>query len=154
VFVGVTVLLAYVEEGAWDLLVWREHTSLFGGWRLPTLPDEVLAVIVPALILPQATHYVLDAWIWKFGGSSPRPARVSVPWGPIWPPNPQSFGASRRSRDAPLDYGRSVGTTMRRTYATRRQALLVALDVGDEPAGGAEEAGVGVAGADELDAEG
>jgi hypothetical protein len=71
VFVGVTVLLAYVEEGAWDLLVWREHTSLFGGWRLPTLPDEVLAVIVPALILPQATHYVLDAWIWKFDGSNP-----------------------------------------------------------------------------------
>ena len=71
VFVGVTILLAYLEEGAWDLLVWREHASLFGGWRLPTLPDEVLAVIVPALILPQATHYVLDAWIWKFDGSNP-----------------------------------------------------------------------------------
>ena len=71
VFVGVTILLAYLEEGAWDLLVWREHASLFGGWRLPMLPDEVLAVIVPALILPQATHYVLDAWIWKFDGSNP-----------------------------------------------------------------------------------
>jgi hypothetical protein len=67
----VTVLLGYLEEGAWDLLVWHEHASLFGGWLLPTLPEEVLAVIVPALILPQATHYVLDAWIWKFDGSNP-----------------------------------------------------------------------------------
>jgi hypothetical protein len=70
-FVGLTVLLAYLEEGAWDLLVWREHASLFGGWRLPELPRELLTLLVPLLILPQATHYVLDAWIWKFDGSNP-----------------------------------------------------------------------------------
>lgn len=77
------------------------------------------------------------------------------------PPNPpSSFGASRRSRDAPLNYGRLAGATVRQpdvtvrwTYVTQHRALLVALDVGDEPAGGAEEAGVGVARADELDAE-
>jgi len=70
-FVGAAILLAYLEEGAWDLLVWREHASLFGDWHLPALPKELLAVIVPVLILPQATHYVLDAWIWKFDGSNP-----------------------------------------------------------------------------------
>jgi hypothetical protein len=31
----------------------------------------MLSVVVPLLILPQATHYVLDAWIWKFDGSNP-----------------------------------------------------------------------------------
>ena len=73
---------------------------------------------------------------------------------PIWPPSPPSFGASRRSRDAPLDYGEVGRRDNASDLATRRQVLLlVALDVGDEPAGGAEEAGVGVAGADELDAE-
>ena len=69
-FVGAAILLAYLEEGAWDLLVWHEHASLFGDWQLPALPKELLAVIVPLLILPQATHYVLDAWIWKFDGSN------------------------------------------------------------------------------------
>ena len=52
VFVGLVVLLAYLEEGARDLLVWREHAGLFGGWQLPALPKELLAVIVPLLILP------------------------------------------------------------------------------------------------------
>ena len=39
---------------------------------MATLPDALLVLVVPALILPQATHYVLDAWIWKFDGSNPR----------------------------------------------------------------------------------
>jgi len=70
-FVGLVVLLAYLEEGAWDLLVWREHAGFFGGLGLPELPRELLTLVVPLLILPQATHYVLDAWIWKFDGSNP-----------------------------------------------------------------------------------
>ena len=167
VFVGVTILLAYLEEGAWDLLVWREHASLFGGWRLPTLPDEMLAVIVPALILPQATHYVLDAWIWKFDGSNPGLREFlfhggrRFSWGPRH--GPQAPRRSERPGGAVTllwATERLGGATVRQTCATQRQAVLialsgslVALDVGDEPAGGAEEAGVGVAGADELDAE-
>jgi hypothetical protein len=44
----------------------------FAGVQLGSaLPDALLAVVVPALILPQATHYVLDAWIWRFDGSNP-----------------------------------------------------------------------------------
>jgi hypothetical protein len=69
-FVGLAVLLAYLEEGAWDALVWRQHGAFFGGMEV-MVPDALLALVVPALILPQATHYVLDAWIWKFDGSNP-----------------------------------------------------------------------------------
>jgi hypothetical protein len=70
-FVGLALLLAYLEEGAWDALVWREHAIFFGGVQATALPEALLALVVPALILPQATHYVLDAWIWKFDGSNP-----------------------------------------------------------------------------------
>ena len=70
-FVGLALVLAYLEEGAWDALVWGQHGIFFGGLQVTALPDTLLTLIVPALILPQATHYVLDAWIWKFDGSNP-----------------------------------------------------------------------------------
>ena len=69
-FVGLAALFAYLEEGAWDALVWHEHGVFFGGLGT-ALPDVLLTLVVPVLILPQATHYVLDAWIWKFDGSNP-----------------------------------------------------------------------------------
>lgn len=66
-FLGLLVLLAYVEEGVWDALVWREHGAAFP-W-LPSLPGlhdkAILALVVPLLALPQATHYILDGFIWK-----------------------------------------------------------------------------------------
>ena len=66
-FLLVLGVLAYFEEGLWDGLVWREHSSVFG--LFSTLPaahqHAVLAVIVPLLTVPQATHYVLDGFIWK-----------------------------------------------------------------------------------------
>ena len=31
-----------------------------------------LSLVVPLLALPQATHYVLDAFLWRFDGSNPR----------------------------------------------------------------------------------
>ena len=103
-FVGAAILLAYLEEGAWDLLVWHEHASLFGDWQLPALPKELLAVVVPLLILPQATHYVLDAWIWKFDGSNP--GLRGYLFGDSEPPT----GGSNRSRceAAPADRTRGV----------------------------------------------
>lgn len=66
-FLGVLLLLAYLEEALWDGLVWRDHSALFSwAWHLPAVRDEqLLAVIVPLLALPQATHYVLDAFIWR-----------------------------------------------------------------------------------------
>ena len=69
VFLLVPLGLAYLEEGVWDGLVWAEHTSLFApfaGWGV--VEDEgVLAVLLPLLALPQITHYVLDAFIWRRG---------------------------------------------------------------------------------------
>jgi hypothetical protein len=29
------------------------------------LGNDLLALLVPLLALPQATHYVLDGWIWR-----------------------------------------------------------------------------------------
>ncbi|MGE6756427.1 hypothetical protein ACQKGO_00340 [Corallococcus interemptor] len=58
--------LALVEEGLWDVLVWHDRPVLFGDGG-PALESDVLALVVPLLALPQATHYVLDAFIWKAG---------------------------------------------------------------------------------------
>lgn len=66
-FVGVIVLFAYMEEGLWDGLVWKEHASFFKPFAsLPAVSGtELLALLVPLLSLPQSTHYVLDGFIWK-----------------------------------------------------------------------------------------
>lgn len=64
------VAIAWSEEWLWDRLVWHEHVGLFPG---PTaqLSRLALALVVPLLALPQATHYVLDAWIWKVRPQNP-----------------------------------------------------------------------------------
>jgi hypothetical protein len=56
--------LAFLEEWGWDLLVWHDNRAIFPG---PALDPGalLLALIVPLLALPQATHYVLDGFIWK-----------------------------------------------------------------------------------------
>jgi hypothetical protein len=67
VFVGLIVAIAYFEEGIWDALVWRDH-AMFYSWLtwVPKLEEaSLLAIVVPLLALPQATHYVLDGFIWK-----------------------------------------------------------------------------------------
>ncbi len=67
VYAGVLIALAYFEEGIWDALVWRDH-SMFYAWLawVPRVEEKaLLAVLVPLLALPQATHYVLDGFIWK-----------------------------------------------------------------------------------------
>jgi hypothetical protein len=66
-FVLFLVLLAYIEEGFWDGLIWREHLSFFSVFSsLPAISDAtILAVLVPLLSLPQSTHYVLDGFIWR-----------------------------------------------------------------------------------------
>jgi hypothetical protein len=66
-FVGVLVLLAYLEEGLWDGFVWSEHKALFHPFHiLPAIDSRyTLAWLVPLLALPQTTHYALDAFIWR-----------------------------------------------------------------------------------------
>jgi hypothetical protein len=72
-FVGLLLALAYLEEGVWDLLVWKEHAAAYLGFAVDwTLTSAAAAALVPLLALPQAVHYLLDAWIWRFDGSNPR----------------------------------------------------------------------------------
>ena len=63
--------VAFFEEFAWDRLVWHDHASLF-----PVAAIDVsgvpLAIVVALLATPQATHYVLDAYLWRTGSANPR----------------------------------------------------------------------------------
>lgn len=70
VFVGVLLLFAYIEEGLWHGLVWRERLEIFPGFAaLPKIDDQLLlACLIPLLALPQLTHYVLDGFIWRMKG--------------------------------------------------------------------------------------
>lgn len=69
-FLGLLMVLAYVEEGLWDALVWADHAAAFP-WAsaLPQLTGrEALSFVVPLLAVPQLTHYVVDGFIWKLRG--------------------------------------------------------------------------------------
>ena len=70
-FYGLLALLAIVEEAAWDRLVWHEHPALFGEGGLD-LDAAGLALAVAVLSVPQATHYVLDRFIWRVGPKNPK----------------------------------------------------------------------------------
>ena len=61
-YVGTVWALAYAEELIWDKAVWRDREWLFGAaWDV----QPWLVAIVPALAVPQLTHYVLDGFIWR-----------------------------------------------------------------------------------------
>lgn len=66
-FVLIIFLLAYIEEGLWDGLVWNEHKRIFHlfSQQLIHPSHHLLSFIVPLLALPQITHYVIDGFIWK-----------------------------------------------------------------------------------------
>ncbi len=59
--------IAFIEEGLWDGLVWREHGGIFGVFSglPPVKSEDIMVWLIPLLALPQAVHYVLDAFIWK-----------------------------------------------------------------------------------------
>ncbi len=63
-FLAPLLLVAFVEEWGWDRFLWHENGAFFPG---PDLAPGafLLSLLVPLLALPQATHYVLDAFIWK-----------------------------------------------------------------------------------------
>ncbi len=56
--------LAYFEEGIWDWFVWREHADIFGKMYIPASATGLI-LLVPLLTMPQVTHYILDAYIWR-----------------------------------------------------------------------------------------
>ncbi len=71
-FVGFIVVLqgiAFFEEMIWDRLVWHTHPDLFGEGHV--LGRTALAILVPLLAVPQATHYVLDAVLWRRRDTGP-----------------------------------------------------------------------------------
>jgi hypothetical protein len=60
-YVGILVAFAFSEEYLWEIMVWNERfTSGFSGafesWHF---------LLVPLLVVPQFTHYILDGFIWK-----------------------------------------------------------------------------------------
>ena len=66
VFCGLLLALAFAEEMIWDRLVWHSRPEIFGGAGADfVLSPAVLAFVVPLLAVPQATHYVLDAVLWR-----------------------------------------------------------------------------------------
>ncbi len=73
-FYGLLVVLAVGEEALWDRLVWHDHAMLFGQSEL-ALGPYALSIVVALLTVPQATHYLLDRWIWRVGPENPHLAR-------------------------------------------------------------------------------
>lgn len=64
--VGILVALwtcAWIEEVFWDRLLWHEHPEFFPlpGFELGGARPWVLAL----LVVPQVTHYLLDAVLWR-----------------------------------------------------------------------------------------
>lgn len=60
-FVGVIIGLAFFEELLWEVLVWRENISVNA--IFPSLSFQQF--LIPLLVVPQLTHYLLDGFIWK-----------------------------------------------------------------------------------------
>ncbi len=73
-FLGALFVLAYLEEWLWDGLIWRDHPTLFA-WIFPKVDTSWLLIgLVPLLVVPQVTHYVIDGFIWR----RPSPAKAGA----------------------------------------------------------------------------
>ena len=68
---------AYFEEGIWDRAVWREHANVFGQFYIPA-SATMLILLVPLLTMPQVTHYVLDAFIWRVNKKGKEEVRAVI----------------------------------------------------------------------------
>ncbi|MDA3613239.1 hypothetical protein [Polluticaenibacter yanchengensis] len=68
IFVLSLMLFAYIEEGFWDGIVWKEHGSVFGAFRQLDRyiqSHSWMNILIPLLALPQITHYIIDGFIWR-----------------------------------------------------------------------------------------
>lgn len=59
-FIGVIIGFAFFEEFLWEILVWNEHFSLNLNVSM-----NWFQFLVPLLVVPQLTHYLLDGFIWR-----------------------------------------------------------------------------------------
>lgn len=71
-YLAVLFAWAYFEESLWDGLIWHEHgTVLYFAEKFSIINSEqTLVWLVPLLAMPQITHYVLDAFIWRMQQSN------------------------------------------------------------------------------------
>lgn len=67
IYLGVLFTLAFIEEGLWDGFIWRDERPFFFAFEwLPAVQSvHTRAWLVPLLAVPQTTHYLLDAFIWR-----------------------------------------------------------------------------------------
>jgi len=71
-FYGFLLALGYVEELLWDQLYRHEYPEIFGRrWVLGDFSPLVTSLAAALLTMPQATHYLLDRWIWRVGPDNP-----------------------------------------------------------------------------------
>lgn len=71
---GLILLLAFVEEYLWDILVYRENESFFSlnsSYWLESPAYVVQLLAIGLLAVPQVTHYILDGYIWKNNDKNP-----------------------------------------------------------------------------------
>lgn len=84
-FVLLLLILAYIEEGFWNVWVWHEKDhaiffSLFHRVFGETGTNfSLLKVLVPLLSVPQITHYVIDGFIWKMRRDSYNWRDITLP---------------------------------------------------------------------------
>lgn len=73
--VGLVSLLALLEEYCWDMFVNRDKQLFFETMiQYPIAAFEhpyLRALGIAILVVPQATHYILDAYIWKKNEKNP-----------------------------------------------------------------------------------
>ncbi len=63
VFLATLWVIAYVEEMLWDRAIWHDRDWLFGSGL--DIGDTGALILAPLLAMPQITHYVLDAFLWR-----------------------------------------------------------------------------------------
>jgi len=68
---------AYFEEGMWDWFVWREQANIFGPYYIRA-SATALMILIPLLTMPQVTHYVLDAFIWRVNKKGKEEVRAVI----------------------------------------------------------------------------
>ena len=77
---SVILLLAFSEEYLWDMLINLEKQEFFESfspyWANIQNSPFLIALFTAILTLPQATHYVLDGFIWKFGQTNPNLKKI------------------------------------------------------------------------------
>ncbi len=73
--ISVVFLLAFSEEYLWDMWIYRDNTSFFEQiipFSIAAFENKWLQAFGIALLtVPQATHYLIDGFIWKSGKRNP-----------------------------------------------------------------------------------